>query len=67
MKKKGGHAVGQFQFIEVDDQPQRDVEQLHAAQQLSLIDGMDVGNGFDLNEQASVDQQLQPFLTGRSS
>jgi hypothetical protein len=53
-----------FQFIEVDDQTQGDIKQLHGAQQVRIVDGMNFMNSFDLDKQAPLDQQnslLSPF------
>jgi len=33
------HTVDQFHLMEVDEQPDRDIQQLHVAQQLGLVNG----------------------------
>ena len=38
-KDKAMHTVGQFHLMEVDEQPNRDIQQLHIAQELGLVDG----------------------------
>jgi len=55
-KNEPGHAFGQFEDMEIDDPSQRDVEEFHIAEQLSLMDRMHPFDGLDLNEQTSVDQ-----------
>jgi hypothetical protein len=53
-----------FQFIEVDDQTQGDIQQFHVAEQLRFVDGMNFMDRFDLGKQTPLDQQnslLSPF------
>jgi hypothetical protein len=44
--------IGQLEDIEINDQTQGDVEQLHVAEQLCLMDRVDCFDSFGFNEQA---------------
>ena len=38
-KNKAMHTIGQFHLMEVDEQPNRDIQQFHVAQELGFVDG----------------------------
>jgi hypothetical protein len=46
--------------MEVEQQPERHVQQFHLAQQLCLVDWQDILGGFDLNKKRGVDEQIKP-------
>ena len=52
------YTIGQLEDIEINDQTQGDVEQLHVAEQLCLMDRVDCFDSFDFNEQALLDQDV---------
>jgi len=54
-KNQPGYSVGQPENVEVDDQPERYVEQLHIAQQLRFVNRMNGLDCLDFDEQAPVD------------
>src|ERR1700733_6560984 len=51
-KHESGDAVGHAFHVEVDEQPERYIEQLHIAQELSLVDRQDLLNRLRLHEHA---------------
>ena len=53
------YAVGEFRYVEVDDQAQRNVKQFHVAQQLRLVNRHDVLNGFDFHLEAAIDEDIE--------
>jgi len=42
--------ITEFQLIEIDQQADRDIEELHVAEQLRLVDGKDFLDGFQLQQ-----------------
>jgi len=44
--------------VEIDDQAEWNVEQLHVAEQLRLVDGDDALDGFHLDQEASLDEKV---------
>jgi hypothetical protein len=54
-----GHAVGQSYLMEIENQSERHVEQFYIAHELGLVDGYDLLDGFDFNQQAVLDKQVE--------
>jgi hypothetical protein len=61
-------AVNEAKFVEVDEQAEGDVHELHLTHQLSLVDRENLRDDFELNEEAVIHQQIQAegFLEGVS-
>ena len=36
------NTVGQFHLMEIDEQPKRDIQQFHVAQELCIVDGQNL-------------------------
>ena|SRR5579859_3911968 len=51
--------VRQFHFVEVDDQTQRNVQQLHVAKKLSLMNGQNLLNTFEFQQKAVFRQYIK--------
>jgi hypothetical protein len=49
-KDQSRDAVGQLELVEIDDLPQRNIEELHITEQLGLVDGMDRFDSLDFHE-----------------
>jgi len=43
-----GDPLDEFHFVEVDDKPERDVEEFHVAQELRFVDWQDFLHAFEL-------------------
>ena len=54
------NSIHQFSLMKVDDQTKRDIEQLHVTQQLCLMDGEDVLDDFQFQQQAILYQNVEP-------
>jgi hypothetical protein len=48
--------------MEIEQKPQRHVQQFHLTQQLCLVDRQDVVDGFWLNEKTTVYEQIESYL-----
>jgi hypothetical protein len=59
-KDKAMHTVGQFHLMEVDEQPNRDIQQLHIAQELGLVDGQNFLHGFCFHQHTIFHEQIKP-------
>jgi hypothetical protein len=61
-------AVNEAKFVEVDEQAEGDVHELHVTHQLGLVDRENLRDDFELNEEAVIHQQIQAegFLEGVS-
>src|SRR5438128_1117142 len=51
--------VGYFHFVEINEQPDRNAEQLHVAQQLRLVNRENLLHSFGLYQHAAFDQQIE--------
>ena len=64
-KHQPRNTIGQFFNIEVDQQSDRHIHQLHVTQQLRLVNGMNFLDGLCFNEKAGIHERvkLQWFLS----
>jgi hypothetical protein len=53
------YAVGERHFMEIDNEPDRDAQELHIAQELRLVDWHNPLDGLDLNQDGAVDQHIE--------
>jgi hypothetical protein len=58
-KNQPTDSIGDFHFVKVYQQPDRNVEQFHVAQQLCFVNGQDFFDGFGLHEHASFNQHIK--------
>jgi hypothetical protein len=58
-KNQPADSVGEFHLVEVDEQPDRNVEQLHVAQELSLVDRQDFLYSLCFHEHAAFHQDIE--------
>ena len=54
------HAVGEFEFVEVDQKPDRNIEELHIAEELRLVDGQDLRHSLDLHQYRIINEKVEP-------
>ena len=61
-------AVNEFYLMKVNEQSNRDIEQLHVAEKLDFVDGQHLLNRFELQQQAALHQDIEPerFLENES-
>jgi hypothetical protein len=59
-------AIHQAEFVEVDNQAQGNVQELHMAYDLGLVDGQNLLHGFDFEQETAFRQQaeLQALFKG---
>ena len=64
-KDQPADAIGHFQFVKIDEQPERHLEQFHVAQELRLVNRQNLFHGLRLHDYATVDQKVKTkrFLT----
>jgi hypothetical protein len=56
---QAGDAVGAFGFVAVDEQADRDVEQLHVAQKRTFVNGEDFPDGLRFDENTALHQEIK--------
>lgn len=52
-------SIDESHFIEVDEKPNRDIEELHVAQKLRFVNGKDFCHRLGFDEYASFDKYIQ--------
>ena len=55
-------AIDKLHFMEIDQQAEGNIQQLHVAQQLCLVDWQDGFDCLEFDEKTSVDEQIEPQL-----
>ena len=60
--------IDELQFIEVDQEADGDVEELHVAEELGFVDGEDLLDGLGFNKDAIFNQEVETerFFAGGS-
>ena len=53
------NAVSQFYLMEIDEQPKRDIQQFHVAQELRLVDRQDVLHRFCFHQHTTFHQDIE--------
>ena len=51
--------IGNFLLMKIDEQPNRDVQQLHVAQKLGLVDWQNFFHGFGFYEHTALYQNIE--------
>lgn len=54
------NAVGEFHFMEVDEESKGYIHQFHVAEQLRLVDRKHILQGFGLNKNAPFYEHVEP-------
>ena len=54
-QNQAADAVSNFLFVEIDEQPNRNIQQFHIAQELSLVDCQDFLYSFGFYEHTALD------------
>jgi hypothetical protein len=59
------NTVGQFHLMEIDEQPKRDIQQFHVAQELCFVDGQNLLHGLCFYHHTPFHQHIesQRFLS----
>jgi hypothetical protein len=52
-------SINQLHFVEVDEQSEWNVQELHVAQKLRLMDGQDFLHRFEFDEPAAFDEHVE--------
>jgi hypothetical protein len=58
-KNHAADAIHEPNFMEVDEKPERHIEQLHVAEELGLVDRKDLSHGFRFNKQTACDEHVK--------
>lgn len=58
-------AVGELEFVKVDEEADGNIEELHVAQELRFVDGQDLLDGLGFDEDAAFNEEVESegFLT----
>src|SRR6266511_1765621 len=59
-KNQSAYAISDLHLVEIDQQPERHIKQLHVAQELGLMDRKNFFHGFCLNRHAPLNQHIKP-------
>ena len=58
-QNKPGRSVSELELMEVEQQPNRHVEQFHVTEQLCLVNWRHLLDRLELNEKTIIDQQIE--------
>src|SRR5205823_13326146 len=59
--------VGQFHFMEIDEQPKRDIQQFHVAQELRFVDGQNLLYGLCFHQHTTFHQHIESRFLSREA
>ena len=54
------NAIGEFHFMEVDEEPERHIHEFHVAEQLCFVNRQHILQGFGLNKNAFFHEHIEP-------